>query len=99
MLAMFSEKLVEALKTGRYMCPECKDWLMVFEDEVWRDVLVCTNPECSYSCYIDEYGKEEGEDELDYPTEEEARRLLGEVTEEENQYDEIYEEVYNELDD
>ena len=96
---MFSEKLIRGLKTGEYPCTKC-GWPMIFEDEEWRDVLVCTNPECSFSCGIDEYGKEEGEEEIDYPTEEEARRLLGEETdkEEEDQYGESYEEVYNELD-
>ena len=44
--------------------------------------------------------KKKGEEEIDYPTEEEVRRLLGEGTdeEEEDQYGESYEEVYNELD-
>ena len=99
---MFSEKLVKALKTGEYPCTEC-GWPMIFEDEEWRSILVCTNPECCFSCEIDKYGKEEEEDEMDYPTEEEARILLGEEVNEEdeneNQYGETYEEVYNELDD
>ncbi len=95
---MFSEKLVEAMKTGRYMCTECKTWPMVFEDEQ-ESVLVCTNPECGYSCELDDYGKDEEERTLDYPTEDEVRRLLGEeIDEEEDRPSEIYEEVYDELD-
>lgn len=97
---MFSEKLVKGLKTGIYPCQnEGCDGLMVFEDEKWRDTLVC--PKCGYSCDLDDYGKTEEEIEMDYPTEEEARGLLG------GGYDcgdgdecgETYEEVYNELDD
>lgn len=97
---MFSEKLVSGLKTGIYPCQngDC-DGLMVFEDEKWRDVLIC--PKCGYSCDLDDYGKTEEERELDYPTEEEARELLGEEydCEDKDECSETYEEVYNELDD
>lgn len=98
---MFNENLVKGLKTGKYPCPNCGK-PMVFEDEKWRDVLVCTNPECGFSCDLDNYGKTEEEIEMEYPTEEEARELLGEEDREEDdehQDGETYEEVYNELDD
>lgn len=97
---MFNEKLVEGLKTGNYPCPNCGR-PMIFEDEKWRDVLICTNPKCGYSCDLDNYGKTEEEIEMDYPTEEEARELLGEEygSGNKDEYGETYEEVYNELDD
>lgn len=96
---MFSEKLKEAFRTGKYTCDEC-GWPMIFEDE-WESVLICTNPDCGYSCEIDDYGTCEEERALDYPTEEEARILLGEEIDEEeiDEIGETYEEVYDELDD
>lgn len=97
---MFNEKLLEGLKTGIYPCQNkgC-DGLMVFEDEKWRDTLVC--PKCGYSCDLDDYGKTEEEIEMDYPTEEEVRKLLGEEYDrmDRDECNETYEEVYNELDD
>ena len=95
---MFSEKLIEGLKTGYYPCPVCGK-PMIFEDEKWRDVLVCTNHECGFSCELDDYGKSEEEIGMDYPTEDEVRELLGEGnSENDSRCSEIYEEVYNELD-
>ena len=48
-----NEKLRKALETGEYVCPECGE-LMIFEDEKWRDSLVCEK--CGYSCRLDDYG-------------------------------------------
>lgn len=56
-----NEKLREALKTGKYPCMECGK-LMVFEDEEWRDSLVCES--CGYSCKLDDYGLDVDEVEI-----------------------------------
>ena len=53
-----NEKLRRALESGEYYCPECGK-LMVFDDEEWRDSLVCEG--CGYSCALDNYGLEDGE--------------------------------------
>lgn len=56
-----NDKLREALKTGNYPCMECGK-PMVFEDEKWRDSLVCEN--CGYSCKLDDYGIDVDEVEM-----------------------------------
>ena len=50
-----NDKLKEALRTGKYLCPECGN-LMVFEDEKWKDSLICE--ECGYGCSTLEYGED-----------------------------------------
>lgn len=50
-----NDKLKEALFTGNYPCPECGRQ-MVFEDEEWRDSLVCEH--CGYSCSLDDFGRD-----------------------------------------
>lgn len=77
-----NEKLCEALETGRYECPECHQ-LMVFEDEKWRDSLVCEN--CGYSCKLDDYGMDTSEVDRQRITEV-AGAIAGET----------YEDVYGE---
>ncbi len=67
----FNWKLYEALDSGEYPCPECGR-LMIFENEIDRDILVCEA--CGYSVYIDDYGLTEDELAGMYPTKEE---LLG----------------------
>ena len=80
-----NEKRKKALETGKYICPECGK-LMVFEDEQWRDSLVCEN--CGYSCKLDDYGDDP--DDVD-------RRRIAEIAGSPDT--ETYEEVYNEDDD
>lgn len=80
-----NEKLRKALETGEYTCPECGE-PMIFDDEERKDSLVCEN--CSYSCYLDEYG--------DDPDEVERRRITGVAG---TSSTESYEEVYDDEDD
>lgn len=94
---MFNEQLVKGLETGNYPCPRCKK-PMVFEDEKWRDVLVCTDPTCGYSCNLDDYGKTDDEIENSYPTREEVLDCPDEDAEADDWCGETYEEVYDELD-
>lgn len=77
-----NEKRKEALETGKYFCPECGE-LMIFEDEQWRDSLVCEN--CGYSCKLDDYGDDP--DDVD-------RRRITEIAGSPDT--ETYEEVYDE---
>lgn len=65
----FTEKVIEALLSGKYICSECGAE-MEFEDE-WEDVLIC--PECGHSIDSERYGFENDEDydEL-FPTKEEV---------------------------
>lgn len=66
---MFNEKQIEGLRTGKYVCEQCGA-KMIFEDEKERDVLVCTNSECSYSTDLDHYGFTDEEYEAQYPSKE-----------------------------
>lgn len=75
----------KALETGEYFCPECGE-LMVFEDEKWRDSLVCEN--CGYSCQLDDYGDD---------PEDVDRKRITEIAGSPNT--ETYEEIYDEDDD
>lgn len=65
-MSIFNEELINSMKTGKYICHECGN-LMEFEDEKWRDTLVC--PNCGHSVDLDHYGCE-GEEEYEslYPT-------------------------------
>ena len=76
-----NDKLREALETGKYTCPECGK-LMIFEDEKWRDSLVCEH--CGYSCKLDEYG-----DDPDIVDRRRITEIAGTST------TETYEEVYD----
>lgn len=80
-----NEKLRKALETGKYDCPECGK-LMVFEDEEWRDSLVCED--CGFSCKLDDYGSDV-EDVENQRIADVAATIPGES----------YEEVYGEDDD
>ncbi len=80
-----NEELRKALETGKYLCPECGNE-MVFEDEKWKDSLMCEA--CGYGCNLDEYG-------LEY-SEIEGRRLSEIVGQRST---ETYEEIYGEDDD
>lgn len=61
-----NDKLKNALFSGNYVCPECGN-RMVFEDEQWKDSLVCEN--CGYSCGLDDYGQDPEEVEYRQITE------------------------------
>ena len=45
-MSIFNDELINSMKTGEYICHECGN-LMEFEDEKWRDTLVC--PHCGHS--------------------------------------------------
>ena len=75
-----NKDLRRALETGKYTCPECGE-LMVFEDEKWRDSLVCEN--CGYSCALDDYGSDT--DDID-------RKRITEIA----GLPETYEDIYGE---
>lgn len=65
-MKILNDKLVEALRTGKYYCPECGA-LMEFYDEQ-EDLLICTN--CSKDVPLDMYGFDSLEDyEKCFPTE------------------------------
>lgn len=64
----FNDKLVEGLKTGIYICPECGE-PMIFEDEEICDILVCEN--CGFSEELEHYGFTEEQYAALYPTKEE----------------------------
>lgn len=84
-MGILNEKLVEALFSGEYICSECGA-LMFFEDEEWRDTLIC--PKCGHSVDLEHYGFENDEAyEAVYPTKEE---LLG--------YDDVDDEDNDDLD-
>ena len=59
-MSVFSDKLLEGLFGGNYICDECGS-KMEFEDSM-EDTLVC--PKCGYSTDLDEYGRDE--DDGDY---------------------------------
>lgn len=61
-----NDKLKEALRTGKYPCPECGN-PMVFEDEKWKDSLICE--ECGYGCATLEYGEDPSVVEMRHITE------------------------------
>lgn len=68
---MFASPFIFCVKfTRTNICHECGN-LMEFEDEKWRDTLVC--PNCGHSVDLDHYGCE-GEEEYEslYPTLEEV---------------------------
>ena len=73
-----------ALETGEYPCMECGK-LMVFEDEKWRDSLVCEH--CGWSCSLDDYGED--------PAEVENQKISDAVA----YYQETHEEIYGDEDD
>ena len=52
-MSIFNEELINSMKTGKYICHECGN-LMEFEDEKWRDTLVC--PNCGHSVDLFHYG-------------------------------------------
>ena len=69
-MGFFNELMRRALDTGEYYCPECGA-LMEFEDEKWRDTLVCL--ECGHSMDLDMYGfADEDEYNAMFPTREEV---------------------------
>lgn len=93
---MFNEEQKKAMLTGVYWCPKCGTPMM-FEDEKWRDVLICTNPDCGFETDVDHYGYESEEEyQAQFPTKEE---VLGYFDEDEDDYEESYDEVHGELDD
>lgn len=57
----FDDERFDALFGGNYICSECGA-KMQFEDEEWKDTLVC--PKCGYSIGIDEFL--DGGDEENY---------------------------------
>ena len=62
----FNEKQRRALfGLEDYICPECGG-KMIFEDEKWRDTLVCQA--CGNSMDLDHYGFTDEEYEDLYPT-------------------------------
>jgi DNA-directed RNA polymerase subunit M/transcription elongation factor TFIIS len=90
-MGFFSEALVHALFSGRYICHECGA-MMEFENES-RDILVCSH--CGHSVELDYYGSED-KDSYDslYPTKEE---VVG--YDDEDDCGETYDEVCGELSD
>lgn len=80
------------LFSGIYYCPICHE-IMQFEDEVERDDLIC--PHCGCSEDLDHYGYTDEEYDALYPSMEEVLGIEPEFEE----GVELYEEVYNELDD
>lgn len=52
-MSIFNEELIKSMKSGKYICHDCGN-LMEFEDEKWRDTLVC--PNCGHSVDLDHYG-------------------------------------------
>lgn len=81
-----NDKLRTALETGKYPCMECGS-LMIFEDEKWKDSLVCEN--CGYSCKLDDYGLDSTEVD---------RKRITEVAGEIESKTETYEEIYGDND-
>lgn len=67
-MSFFNDAQIRGMETGEYPCEKCGS-LMRFEDEEWRDTLVC--PECGYSISLDRYGYTDEEFTALYPTEEE----------------------------
>ena len=53
MSSFFNEKLIAALKSGKYYCEKCGS-LMEFENEEYHDVLIC--PSCGAKTDIEDYG-------------------------------------------
>lgn len=69
-MSFFNDAMVDALLSGEYICSECGA-KMEFEDEKWRDILVC--PKCGHSVDLDRYGFENDEDyDALFPTKEEV---------------------------
>ena len=65
MASSFNEKRFNALfGLEDYICQECGG-KMIFEDEQWRDTLVC--PACGNSMDLDHYGFTDEEYEDLYP--------------------------------
>ena len=62
---MFNAKMVSAMKTGIYICPECGK-RMEFENSN-EDTLVCIH--CGHSMDLDHYGYTDEEYADLYPTE------------------------------
>lgn len=67
-MGFFNDLLKRGLETGRYICPECGED-MVFEDEEFRDTLVCEH--CGHSMDLDHYGFTNEEYDDLYPAEDE----------------------------
>ena len=65
MSSFFNEKLIAALKSGKYYCEKCGS-LMEFEDEEYHDVLVC--PSCGAKTDIEDYGFTDEELDAFYST-------------------------------
>lgn len=57
-MGIFSDALKSALFTGDYICPDCGA-RMEFEDEEFRDILVCNS--CGNSMDLLDYGSTEDE--------------------------------------
>ena len=64
---IFNSSRVEAMYSGKYVCPICGQ-LMEFEDDC-QTVLVCIN--CGESMELDRYGFADDEYERLYPSEDE----------------------------
>lgn len=63
-MSIFSDKLLEALESGKFICSKCGAE-MRFKDK-WEDRLVC--PKCGYELDTDLYGIESEEEyEALYP--------------------------------
>ena len=68
MSGFFSDAYLKAMKTGKYICPECGH-KMRWEDE-WEDTLVCDK--CGFSEEGDHYGYTDEEYEALFPTKEQV---------------------------
>lgn len=63
-MSIFSDKLLEALESGKFICSKCGTE-MRFKDK-WEDRLIC--PKCGYELDTDLYGIESEEEyEALYP--------------------------------
>ena len=95
-MSFFNDAVVEAMRTGNYICSKCGA-KMEFENEL-EITLVC--PKCGHSIDFDRYGFENDEDyEALYPTKEDVCGYDDEdEDDDEDDSGETYDEVYNELD-
>lgn len=82
-MSFSNEKFHEAFISGEYICDKCGS-LMRFEDEKWKDVLLCE--QCGNSIATEQYGYTDEEYASLYPTLEEVLAMEDPTYEPEDNY-------------